>query len=119
MFNPQVAFVVVVVIAVGPGVIVNVGDIVNVHPKLFVNVINGVLAPKPVTVCPLTVPKLLGYVEIVWAGNAGDVLFIKITPLLNPQVGLVNETVAVGFGLMTTLTVPEETQPIVLVPVTL
>ena len=119
LFNPQVALVVVVVMADGPGELVKVGEIVNVHPKLLVNVIIGELAASPVTVCPLTVPKLLVYVEIVWAGNAGEVLFIKITPLLNPQVGFVKVTVAVGFGLMTTLTVPEDTHPIVLVPVTL
>ena len=45
-------------------------------------------------------------------------MFINITPLLNPHVGLVNVTVAVGFGLITTLMVPIDTHPIALVPVT-
>ena len=55
----------VVVIAVGPGVIVNVADTVNVQPKLLVSVITGVPAPKPVTVCPDIAPRLLAKLEIV------------------------------------------------------
>ena len=51
--------------AVGPGDMVNVADTVNVHPKLLVNVITGVPAPKPVTVCPEIAPKLDANVEIV------------------------------------------------------
>ena len=48
--KPQVVFAGVKANPVGPGVIVNVADTVNVQPKLLVNVITGVPAPKPVTV---------------------------------------------------------------------
>ena len=57
--------VVVVVMAVGPGVMVNVAETVNVQPKLLVSVITGVPAPKPVTVCPEIAPRLLAKVDIV------------------------------------------------------
>ena len=73
---PQVAFVGTNVMLVGPGVIVNVAETVNVQPKLFVKVITGVPAPRPVTVCPETEPKLLAKLEIVCAQQ--DVLFINI-----------------------------------------
>lgn len=114
---PQVALVGVTTIFVGPGVIVNVAETVNVQPKLFVNVITGVPAPKPVTVCPEIEPRLLAKLEIVCAQQ--DVLFIIIIPLLFPQVGFVNDNVAEGFGLITTAIVPVDTHPSVLVPETL
>lgn len=114
---PQVALVGVIVILVGPGVIAKVVDTVNVHPKLLVNVITGVPAPSPVTVCPVIAPRLLAKLEMVCAQH--DVLFIKTIPLLNPQVGLVDVKIAKGLGFITTLTVPVVIQPTVLVPVTL
>lgn len=43
----------------GPAELAKVADTVNVQPKLFVKVITGVPAPRPVTVCPETEPKLL------------------------------------------------------------
>lgn len=56
---------------------------------------------------------------MVCGGDAGDVLFITITPLLMPQVGFVKDKVAAGLGLITTATVAVDTHPRVLVPVTL
>lgn len=97
---------------------VKVVDTVNVHPKLFVKVITGVLAPNPVMVCPDTEPRLLAKVEMVCAGKAGEVLLIKITPLLFPQVGFVKDNVAVGLGLTVTTVVCVPTQPDAVVPVT-
>ena len=67
----------------------------------MVNVITGVTAPNPVTVCPEIEPKLLAKLEIVCAGggNGEDVLLIfMIPPVGFAQVGLVNVKVADGFG---------------------
>jgi hypothetical protein len=47
---PQVAFIDVVFNAVIGGVLAILAEIVNVHPKLFVSVIIGLLDGKPVTV---------------------------------------------------------------------
>jgi hypothetical protein len=94
---------------VGPGIIVNVVDTVNVHPELFVNVITGVPAPKPVTVCPDTEPILLAKLDIVCAQH--DVLFINTTPLLFPQVGFVKLNMAEGLGFATTVVVADLVHP--------
>ena len=49
----------------GPGVIVKVGESVNVQPRLLVIVIVGEPAPNPVIICPgITVPEVLVIVEI-------------------------------------------------------
>jgi hypothetical protein len=48
----------------GPGVIVKVGESVNVQPRLLVSVIMGEPAPNPVIVCPVTVPEVLVIVDI-------------------------------------------------------
>ena len=48
----------------GPGVIVKVGESVNVQPRLLVSVIVGEPTPNPVIVCPVTVPEVLVIVEI-------------------------------------------------------
>ena len=96
---PQVAFIVVVVIAVGPGVIVRVGEIVNVQPRLLVSVIIGEPAPKPLIVWPNTIPEVLVIDEI-------ETEFVGVTltmPLLKLQVALVTENVAAGLGLMVTI----------------
>lgn len=101
---------------VGPGDELNVAETVNVQPKLFVNVITGLPAPSAVTVCPLTVPALLPKLEIVWPPL--EVLFINITPLLEPQLGLVKLNVAAGLGLMLTVLVAVPVQPLTEVPIT-
>ncbi len=98
----------------GPGVVVNVADTVNVQPRLLVNVIVEEPAPRPVIVCPVTVPEVLVIVEIetVFVG------IIAIIPLFRPQVGFVNDKIAVGFGFTLTTVVLVVTQPPVDVPVT-
>ena len=89
--------------------IVNVAETVNVHPKLFVRVITGVPAPKPVTVCPEIAPKLLAKLDIVCAQH--DVLLINICPSLFPQFGFVKVKVAAGNGFAATVVVLVNIQP--------
>lgn len=82
----------------GPAALARVADTVNVHPKLLVNVITGVPAPKPVTVWPDTEPMLLAKDVTTCGGAPGDVFVITITPLVAPQVGFVKLNVADGIG---------------------
>ena len=95
--TPQIILLGVKGNADGPAALANVADTVNVHPKLFVNVITGVPAPKPVTVWPVTVPKLLEK-PTVCGGAIGDVLLITTTPFDAPQLGFVKLNVAEGIG---------------------
>jgi len=94
----------------GPAALANVAETVNVQPKLFVKVITGVPAPKPVTVCPDTEPKLLAK-ETVWGGAAGEVFVITTIPFVAPQFGFVKLSVADGIGLTTTVLVETLVQP--------
>jgi hypothetical protein len=108
---PQIILLGVNAMLLGPEGLASVADTVNVHPKLLVKVITGVPAPRPVTVCPDTEPKLLAKLVIVCGGLPGDVLFITITPLFAPQVGFVNDRVADGMGLTTTVFMVTEVHP--------
>ena len=78
------------------------------QPRLLVNVIVGEPAPKPVIVCPITVPEVLVIVKI----ETVLVGIIVIVPLFRPQVGFVNVKIAEGFGFMTTLAVFVPIQPL-------
>ena len=64
LLKPQLALVAAIIKLEGPGVKVKVGDSVNVQPRLLVSVIVGEPAPKPIIVCPLTVPEVLAMVWI-------------------------------------------------------
>lgn len=115
---PQIMLLGVNTTSVGPEELINVADTVNVHPKLFVKVITGVPAPKPVTVCPDTVPKLLAKLVTVCGGAPGEVFVITTTPLFKPQLGFVKLKVADGLGLVATVIVLVTTQPFASVTVT-
>ena len=95
---PQIILLGVSATLVIGGELLSVADTVNVHPKLLVNVITWVPAGNPVTVCPLTAPALLA--NDVMVCTPPDVLVITITPLLLPQEGFVNVSVAEGLGLI-------------------
>jgi hypothetical protein len=97
--------------SVGPALLVNVVETVNVQPKLFVKVITGVPAPKPVTVCPETEPILLAKLTVC-GGAAGDVFEITITPFVAPQFGFVNVKVPEGLGFVEIATVLVTTHPL-------
>ena len=101
----------------GPAELFNVADTVNVQPKLLVNVITGVPAPNPVTVCPETEPMLLAN-PTVCGGAAGDVFEITIIPLFAPQLGLVKLNVAEGLGFVETVTAFVTVHPLASVTVT-
>jgi hypothetical protein len=100
---PHVGFTNVVAKAVIGGVLLIGVETVNVHPKLFVRVITGVLVVKPETVCPDKLPAELAKPVIVCPGP--EVFVTKIIPLFCPHVAFVKDNVAEGFGLTTTVVI--------------